>query len=247
MPNLISAIALNSLKAFKAIAQNPKLIAFLVAGVIPRLILTKESNSLRDVPEFELRLKHFFDSQGSDKAMLHNYQSAYAYLLPVEFQRVFSLLEIGIGTTNPDIPFNMGRSGTPGASLRAWRLLYPNADIFGSDIDSLSMINEPGIKSYICDQTNKLSMNILYDNLRNALRFPLEVVIDDGYHEFNANLLSLSTLFPLLSKGGIYIIEDVSRWYKFIWIGVGRLMGLKLTIFNFPSAKQNLLLIAIFK
>lgn len=109
------------------------------------------------------------------------------------------------------------------------------------------MINEPGISSYICDQTNVLSMIILYDNLSNALTFPLEVVIDDGYHEFNANLLSLRTLFPLLSSGGVYIIEDVSRWYKFIWLGVGRLMGFKLMVFDFPSAKQNLLLIPIFK
>ena len=73
------------------------------------------------------------------------------------------------------------------------------------------MINEPGISSYICDQTNMLSMTILYDNLSNTLTFLLEVVIDDGYHEFNANLLSLRTFFLLLSCGGVYIIEDISR------------------------------------
>ncbi len=35
------------------------------------------------------------------------------------------------------------------------------------------------------------------------------IMIDDGFHEFNANLNFLLNSFSKLEKGGIYIIEDL--------------------------------------
>ena len=40
-----------------------------------------------------------------------------------------NIFEVGLGTNNVDVPSNMGKDGKPGASLRAWRDYFPNADI----------------------------------------------------------------------------------------------------------------------
>ena len=42
-------------------------------------------------------------------------------------------------------------------------------------------------------------------------RGPLDLVIDDASHEYNATVASFEMLFPLLRPGGLYMIEDW-RW-----------------------------------
>jgi len=45
----------------------------------------------------------------------------------------------------------------------------------------------------------------------------LDIIIDDGSHHGEHQLISFNTLFPLLSPGGFYIIEDCLCAYDSTW------------------------------
>jgi hypothetical protein len=73
---------------------------------------------------------------GSDKGRrAHNYTTVYSALLRGKFNQPYRVFELGLGTNNPELLSTMGVAGTPGASLRGWRELFPNATIYGADID----------------------------------------------------------------------------------------------------------------
>ncbi len=67
------------------------------------------------------------------------------------------------------------------------------------------MINEGRIKSWVCDQSNPRA---LFD-LMGKVPEMLDVIIDDGSHVTEHQILTAKTLFPYLKRGGVYIIEDV--------------------------------------
>ena len=83
-------------------------------------------------------LKKLMDYYGSDKGGKnnhHNFTDYYSEIFYSKRQSVKNFLEVGLGTNNENIPSNMGRSGKPLASIRAWRDYFTNAQIFGADID----------------------------------------------------------------------------------------------------------------
>ena len=45
------------------------------------------------------------------------------------------VFEFWVGTNNPNLASSMGVLENPGASLRDWRDYFPNALVFGADID----------------------------------------------------------------------------------------------------------------
>jgi hypothetical protein len=49
----------------------------------------------------------------------------------------------------------MGRTGTPGASLRAWRDYFPNAEIYGADIDREILFEEERISAFYVNQLSE--------------------------------------------------------------------------------------------
>ena len=80
-----------------------------------------------------LRLNQLFKEYGSDKSTGHNYHLVYASLInPVSVRKI---LEIGLGTGDSKLASNMGVHAIPGASLRAFRDFYPNAQVIGLEID----------------------------------------------------------------------------------------------------------------
>ena len=62
-------------------------------------------------------------------------------------------MEVGLGSNNTELLSNMGSDGKPLASLRAWRDYFPNAQIYGADIDKDILTNEERIKTFFVDQT----------------------------------------------------------------------------------------------
>ena len=73
---------------------------------------------------------------GSDKGRgRHNYTTIYSALFGKLRDEPLRIFELGLGTNNPHLPSSMGSLGRPGASLRGWRDLFPNAMIFGADVD----------------------------------------------------------------------------------------------------------------
>jgi len=144
------------------------------------------------------------DKGGFDKD--HNFSDYYSTIFFDKKESVKNILEIGLGTNNIKVPSNMGLQGKPLASLRAWKDYFANANVYGADIDKEILKNEDRIKTFYVDQTNAISISELYKNIGNI---NFDIIIDDGLHEYNANICLFENSFKYLSKQGIYIIEDV--------------------------------------
>lgn len=143
-----------------------------------------------------------FYKYGSDKAH-HTYHILYNFILhrlPTESPNV---LEIGIGTNNPDLVSTMFTDGHPGASLRAWRDLIPQSSVFGADIDRNILFQEEGIETFYVDQLNLSS----FDALKNEKGYDL--IVDDGLHSVGANLNTLQFALKSLNVNGWIVIEDI--------------------------------------
>ena len=172
-------------------------------------------NDLDSVSE----LKKLLDIYGSDKAQQHNYHYLYGTILnnPDKIRNVF---EIGLGTNNNDVISNMGTSGKPGASLRAFRDFLPNANIFGADIDDRVLFEEDRITTFQLDQTNLKSFQIVKDSIPNNF----DLVIDDGLHSPDANINSLSFGLSIVKEGGWVVIEDIRWEARPIWQVIASLL-----------------------
>jgi SAM-dependent methyltransferase len=96
----------------------------------------------------------------------------------------------------------MGAGGTPGASLRGWRAFFPQAQIFGADIDRRILFQEDRIATFHCDQTSVTSIAQIPET-------GFDIVIEDGLHEFDANVCFFENFVSRLNSGGIFIIEDI--------------------------------------
>ena len=90
--------------------------------------------------------------------------------------------------------------------------LGPEAKLVGIDIDEVARAAARGYEVEIGDQADP-------DFLRRVAEKhgPFDVVIDDGGHTMNQQIVSVETLFPLLRDGGTYLVEDchTSYWPDF--------------------------------
>ena len=178
-----------------------------LAGADPDLVSVghRVRTALRPTALCEGMLAH-----GSDKALgVHNYSAFYHALLAPSQARIRRVFEIGIGSVDPLLPYNMGRAGTPGASLRGWRDFLPNAQIFGADIDRSILTREDRIACFFCDQTDSQSIAQLWANPELAEGF--DVIVDDGLHEFEANVCFFENSMHKMAANGTYFVEDV-KW-----------------------------------
>ena len=158
------------------------------------------------------KLKDLMDFYGSDKGGKnnhHNYTHFYSQIFYNKKEKIKNFLEIGLGTNNVEVPSNMGKQGKPLASLRAWRDYFINANIYGADIDKGILKNEERIKTFFVDQTKPETIIKMFKDIGNA---KFDVILEDGLHEFNANICFFENSINFLAKDGIYIIEDV--YYK---------------------------------
>lgn len=159
--------------------------------------------SLKVNKELQERLGILFNNYGSDKTV-HGYDVLYAKILK-EISPNPTILEIGIGSNNITIPSNMGKKGFPGASLKAFADIYPNAEIFGADIDEQILNNFKNVKMFYLDQNDLKTYN---NDMINEKYFDL--IIDDGLHMQSANLNTLIFALERLKPGGVLVIEDIT-------------------------------------
>jgi hypothetical protein len=140
-----------------------------------------------------LAVKH-----GTDK-WLHGHMPFYRRHFAPFRGRTFNLLEIGIGTVGP-------RQG--GDSLRMWREFFPRATIWGLDILDKQVHAEQRIKILQGSQNDPEFLRSVAEQIGR-----IDIIIDDGSHINEHVVTSFTTLFPLLSAGGIYVIEDMVTSY----------------------------------
>lgn len=157
------------------------------------------------------------DKYGSDKGEIsesghpyiwpsHTYADLYSRLFDHCRLNVKKVFECGIGTNKTDSPSSMGNDGRPGASLRVWKEYFPNALIIGADIDKDILFEDERIKTFYMDQTSSQSISNFWDTLG---LYNFDFMIDDGLHEFYANICLFENSVSRLSENGIYVIEDV--------------------------------------
>lgn len=151
------------------------------------------------------------EKYGTDKS-LSGYTRTYSRIFESIRTDVKAVLEIGIGTLNPEHPSTFQGNTqhyshyTPGGSLRVWRDYFSNAQVYGVDIAEDCMFSENRITTFLFDSSNEM----LCQNHLNSLRF--DVIIDDGNHDPKYQMKTLKNLWARLNPGGIYVIEDIGGY-----------------------------------
>jgi SAM-dependent methyltransferase len=150
---------------------------------------------------------------GSDKGheniseSKHNYTLLYYKLFAPIKDKKLRIFELGLGTNNPYLPSSMGVNGKPGASLYGWSKFFQNAHIFGADIDRDILFETERIRTYYCDQTNMHEIRKMWNN--RELWEPFDIIVEDGLHEFDANVCFFENSIHKLKQNGYFIIEDI--------------------------------------
>lgn len=125
----------------------------------------------------------------TDKIYHHGYHRFYHKYIKRD---VTKLLEIGLDR---------------GESMNMWLNYCPNARIYGMDIDK-----EFQAERAIVIQGNQSKKEDL-QNLIRQVGDNIDVILDDGSHVPEHQLLTFKTLFPFVRDGGVYIIEDIETSY----------------------------------
>ena len=147
-------------------------------------------------------IKKFFGKSKSDFDFCypHIYSKFYNDIFYTKREKIKLVFECGIGEKT------QRRKFLPGASLKVWREYFPNAKIYGADINNNLIFQTKNIKTFQMDQRNKKSISYVWKKI-NKKNF--DIIIDDGLHNFKANKMLLINSFKFLKKNGVYIIEDI--------------------------------------
>jgi hypothetical protein len=136
-------------------------------------------------------LNHFDDRIGTDKNTAHKFVS---FFYETEFKKYknkkISLLEIGING---------------GGSLYLWGKYFEDGNILGIDIVDKIQNQWKGLSNvkYLIDDA--------YDpNISESLQ-KFDIIIDDGPHSLESQILCIKQYLNKLNTGGILIIEDIQN------------------------------------
>ncbi|QVL57986.1 MAG: class I SAM-dependent methyltransferase [Simkaniaceae bacterium] len=124
----------------------------------------------------------------------HHYSRHYAKLFSAMKNDPLALLEIGLNVPNR----------TDCASIQLWLEYFPNAMIYGVDINP-AFFPHKRTKIFQGNQNDETFWNDFITKVPD----PFDIIIDDGSHCSLHQQKSLSFLFPKLKEGGVYIIEDI--------------------------------------
>ena len=131
-------------------------------------------------------LKELGEKYNTDKFYLHHFCDFYEKNLKKD---ISNLWEIGV---------------LDGASLKMWSEYYPNANIVGFDINDKSELDLPkNVKTILLDQGN------VYQLAELAKIKDIDIIIDDGSHIINHQIMTFEILFDSLKSGGQFVLEDL--------------------------------------
>jgi hypothetical protein len=140
-------------------------------------------------------MESIFDKYDTDKnSSFHNYPRQYSSLFEKYRTKAnLRFLEIGIFR---------------GESLKAWREYFvgEGSVVVGIDVNPVELDVE-GVFTEQGDATDPKVLESLHEKYG-----PFDVVVDDGGHRNNQVIKSFEALFPLLSDGGLYVVEDTVTW-----------------------------------
>ena len=124
-----------------------------------------------------------------------------------------NILEIGLGTQNPNAASCMCSQFTVGSSIRAYKEFFPQSQIYGADIDRDTLFSEDRIQTTYVDQLQPDT----FEEMHRVFGSPsYDIFIEDGLHSFVASLNSLNFALKCTKKGGVIILEDLTNTQN-IW------------------------------
>lgn len=139
---------------------------------------------------------------GTDKrSSRHGYTRYYEFYFSAIRNDVKKVLELGIAR---------------GSSLKMWRDYFPNAIIYGIDIN------------LECSQYKDDRIEITIGNFNDPLFIPsfiqkygenFDLIIDDASHIYKDQINAFTLLFQYIKPKGIYVIEDTNTSYWKNWGG----------------------------
>lgn len=140
-----------------------------------------------------------FDKDGgTDKESEHSYLNTYTELLTPYVNKKITLLEIGVKN---------------GGSSLLWNDFLPEANIIMIDLENLisdTVIEKLDSSRCVFYLGDAYSNNTI-DTILKDYPKGLDVVIDDGPHSLESQILCIRRYLPLLNKGGCLIIEDIQN------------------------------------
>ncbi|KAB5511552.1 S-adenosyl-L-methionine-dependent methyltransferase [Coniochaeta sp. 2T2.1] len=151
-------------------------------------------------PSFkDIALKH-----GTDKVTDHHYWYMYEkYLEPLREKRV-KMLEIGLGC---DMSYG------PGKSYYTWLEFFPNVDLYYIEYDAACAEKwkhkTDRATIFVGDQADRTFLRKFIEESGGNF----DIIIDDGGHQMNQQLISFEELWGIVKPGAYYFIEDLHTSY----------------------------------
>lgn len=139
-----------------------------------------------------MNLESLIDDSITDKNSLHSYLPVYEYKLAPRRESVKRVLEIGVQR---------------GGSMKLWAEYFPNAEIWGMDVQEgipSCCVGNPRIKIL---QANAYDVNVVNEFTKHTIQF--DVIIDDGPHTLESMVFFTKYYTQLLAPGGVMICEDI--------------------------------------
>lgn len=146
--------------------------------------------------------EHFILHRGHPSTKWIQYFDVYDQYLPqlrnlcAHAGRPIKVIEIGVGD---------------GGSLQVWKDYFGgSSQVVGIDIDPLAKKEfGPGIDVVVGSQSDTSTLDVCLEILGSEVDF----VIDDGSHRGSDQIATFEYLWPHLSVGGVYIVEDLHTAY----------------------------------
>ena len=139
-----------------------------------------------------MSLESLVDNSRTDKNTLHSYLPVYEHKLAPRRETAKKVLEIGIQR---------------GGSLKLWADYFPNAEVYGLDIQNGVPDCCKGNPRIRVLQGNAYDIRAVKEFLNKGMYF--DVIIDDGSHTLDAMVFFTKYYSQLLAPGGVLICEDI--------------------------------------
>ena len=147
-------------------------------------------------PVTRAEMRHAGATSATDKIRHHGYHRFYWRYLPAA-RRGVRIFEIGVGRE--------------GGSVSMWRKLYPEATIVvlehPTGIGERFTTSDPRVVVVRGDQADAATLREC------AEHGPFDLIVDDGSHFPEHQMLAFETLFAAVKPGGVFIIEDIETSY----------------------------------
>jgi len=186
--------------------------------------------------------KAFLKNKSDKSGPNHRYDLVYHSIFEeLGFDNKLNILEIGLGTNNDSFASYVSLDFRPGASLFAYKELFPNALVYGGDIDKDILFEEDRIKTSFVDQ---LRLSTFMDMHNSFNRPSYNLFIEDGLHSLTASLNSLIFGLKTVQKNGYIILEDLYNPYN-VWQIIGKILQDSNTVHSVRLANSGGLMLIV--